>query len=36
MYNGTKTVLRSDIVALLVFLLVSSCQSQARDCELHA
>ena len=28
MFNGTKTVLRSDIVALLVFLLVSACQTQ--------
>ena len=28
MFNGTKTVLRSDLVALLVFLLVSACQSQ--------
>ena len=28
MLNRTKTVLRSDIVALLVFLLVSACQSQ--------
>ena len=28
MFNRTKTVLRSDIVALLVFLLVGACQSQ--------
>ncbi len=28
MFNRTKTVLRSDIVALLVFLLVAACQNQ--------
>ena len=28
MFNRTKTVLRTDIVALLVFLLVSACQNQ--------